>query len=426
MPQDADFALGCRNTFNYFHFLTETLPQLTVLDEIEFQGRIFLHFPNHPEKTRPFVLGFIRALFPELADRLVLERAPRDYPRVLTAFSFQWAYFQFPSQVVGSLDPLAPSDLSWHGHTGSRTTRAVLAMNSVESSLLSLRARGLAAVEHRAFDHLPKRVYICRKTGEARDRKLRGEAALLELLTVFGFEAVALEDLSPLDQIALMARAEIVVTAHGAGLANMVFANRDATVIEIGTLQTAQIRWGDFWPAAHVSGCRYVSFVADHDCDNPLEVPDFNLVGLVPVHLSERGLGRLMAFVATLCGHAPRLDRAEDVARLAMQLLRAGHVERADAVLERHRDMQHGHAGLCLAQADVHKARGEWGAELIALYEARQADPSRWQTLAQVLWCARRLNKVEVQVWAIRVLQAEFPDRIAELAKGRDWVQQLL
>lgn len=425
-PHGVDFAISCRNTFNFYHFLTETLPQLTVLDGLAFTGRVRLHFPNPPEKTRGFVMAFIEALFPELAGRVELERAPRDYAQVLSAFSFQWTYFQMPPSVVGSLDGLARSDLSWHGHRGSRTTRAVLSMNAVDSGLCALRERGLRAIAGRDFGHLPRRVYIARLPGQARDRQMQGEAALVELLEAFGFTQVALETLSPLEQIALMAQAEVVVGAHGAGFANMLFASPETTVIELGTLQTAQLRWGDFWPVAHASGCRYVTFIADHHHPEPFEVPDFKTDGIVATDLSARGLGRVMAFVAAVCGRVPQLGRAEDVARLAGHLLRSGHLAQADAVLDRHRDLVPQSADLCLVQADLHKARAEWGAELIALYAARQADPSRWQTLAQVLWCARRLEKTEVQVWAIRLLQAEFPERIAELAKGRDWVRQLL
>lgn len=426
LPKGVDFAIECRNTFNYFHFLTETLSQLCVLDGLDFTGRVFIHFPNAPEKTRTFVRGFIDALFPELAGRVVLERAPKDYARVLSAYSFQWTYFQMPPSVIGSLDGLAQSDLSWHGHRATRSTRAVLAMNTVESTLLALRARALRAIAGRDVSHLPKRVYIRRAPGQARDRQMQGEAALVELLEAFGFTALAFEDLTPLDQIALMAGAEVMVSAHGAGFANMLFANPQCTVIEIGTLQTAQIRWGDFWPVAHASGCRYVSFIADHHTETPLDVPDFASAGIVPARLGKKGLGRVMAFVAALCGHTPRLTRAEDVARLAGQLLRAGQTDRAEALLDQHGDLRSGDVALCLAQADLHKARAEWSAELIALHAAWAADPTRWQTLAQVLWCARRMGKIPVQVWAIRLLQSDFPDRIAELAKDRDWVQQLL
>lgn len=426
LPADADFAIESRNTFNYFHFLTETLSQLCVLDGLAFRGRIFIHFPNHETKTRGFVRGFIDALFPELADRVVLERAPKDYATVLSAFSFQLTYFQMPPSVVGSLDTLAPSDLSWHGHRATRTTRAVLAMNSVDTSLIALRNRALHALKGRDFSHLPKRFYIARSPGHARARQMRGEAALTDLLDAFGFARLQFEDLSPLEQVALMAQAEVMVSPHGAGFANMLFANPEATLIEIGTLQTAQSRWADFWPVAHAAGCRYVSFVADHDNPSPSEVPDFATSGIVPAHLTDRGLGRVMAYVAALCGRVPRLARAEDATRLAGQVLRTGHLAQADAVLTRHRDMQGADAALCLVQADLHKARSEWGSEMVALHAAWRLDPTRWQTLVQILWCARRLGKPEVQIWAIRLLQADYPDRIAELAEGREWLQQLL
>ena len=97
-----------------------------------------------------------------------------------------------------------------------------------------------------------------------------------------------------------------------------------------------------------------------------------------------------------------------------------------EAVLQRHPDLQDANADLWLIRADLHKRREEWGSELIALHAAWQADPTRWQTLVQILWCARKVEKPEVQVWAIRLLQSDYPDRIAELAKGRDWVRQLL
>jgi capsular polysaccharide biosynthesis protein len=426
LPVGADFAIACRNSFNYFHFLSETLPQLCVLDGLGFTGTVYLHFPNAPDKTRGFLLGFIQALFPELADRVVLERAPKAYPQVLTAFGFQHSYFQLPPSVVGSLDPLAPSDLSWHGHLATRSTRAMLAMNAVDSSMIALRARGLRAIAGGNYSHLPRRFYISRAPGQARDRQMQGEAALTDLLDAFGFARLAFEDLTPLEQIALMAQAEVMVSAHGAGFANMLFANPQATVIEIGTLQTAQTRWGDFWPLAHVSGCRYVSFIADHATDMPDQLPDFASDGIVPACLTDRGLGRVMAFVAALCGHVPRLARVPDVARLAGQLLRTRHLEAADRVLTAHADLMPGQAALLLLQADLHKARGAFVEELVALHAAWAVDSTRWQTLVQILWWARRLDKPELQVWALRLLQADFPDRCAELARGRDWVQQLL
>jgi hypothetical protein len=36
LESDLDFAVECRNTFNYFHFITEFLAQLYVLDGVGF------------------------------------------------------------------------------------------------------------------------------------------------------------------------------------------------------------------------------------------------------------------------------------------------------------------------------------------------------------------------------------------------------
>lgn len=418
LPETIDFAIECRNTFNYFHFMTETLCQLCVLDGLRFRGRIFIHFPNHESKTRAFTQGLIAALFPEFAGRVIFERAPKEYPQVLSAYSCAAAFHQMPPSVIGAFGEVVAD--------GDRPARSVLAMNSFDTSLLSLRNRALAAIEGKDFSHLPRKFYITRAPGQSRERRLKGEESLIELLTAFGFATLAFEDLAPLEQIALMARAEVMVSSHGAGFANMLFANPDATIVEIGTLQTAQLRWGDFWPIAHAAGCRYITFFADHDHPNPQTVPDFQTDGIVPVHLSDRGLGRIMAYVATVCGHIPTFAKAADVVRLGGQLLRSGHLTAAQALADRHASLDPDNADLCLFRADLHKAMGEWGNELLSLHNAWRADSTRWQTLVQILWCARKLEKPDVQTWAVRLLQADFPARIADLARGRDWVQQLL
>ena len=67
---DIAFAIECRNTFNYYHFITESLPQLTLLDTLGFQGNIYFHFPNQEDKQRPLAEAFVLALFPEFEGRV--------------------------------------------------------------------------------------------------------------------------------------------------------------------------------------------------------------------------------------------------------------------------------------------------------------------------------------------------------------------
>ncbi len=73
-----------------------------------------------------------------------------------------------------------------------------------------------------------ERLYIVRRGM----RRLTNEQDLLRMLDRHGFRAVELEKLSFLDQAALFYDAEAVVGAHGAGLTNLLFANR-ALVVEI-------------------------------------------------------------------------------------------------------------------------------------------------------------------------------------------------
>lgn len=69
------------------------------------------------------------------------------------------------------------------------------------------------------------RIFVARREGSrGRLRVIENEAELWHALKDLGFEKVHLEDLSFDDQIALFYDASIVVSPHGAGLSNMIFA----------------------------------------------------------------------------------------------------------------------------------------------------------------------------------------------------------
>jgi capsular polysaccharide biosynthesis protein/Tfp pilus assembly protein PilF len=75
------------------------------------------------------------------------------------------------------------------------------------------------------------RLYISRS--QTTSRRIRNEAAVLELLQPYGFQCVCLESLSVQAQAKLLASAEIVVGAHGGGLTNLVFCQPGTKVIEL-------------------------------------------------------------------------------------------------------------------------------------------------------------------------------------------------
>jgi capsular polysaccharide biosynthesis protein len=76
-----------------------------------------------------------------------------------------------------------------------------------------------------------ERIYVSREA--SRRRRVVGEASLRVMLEARGFATVRLEDLGWAEQIAIFRQAKVVVAPHGAGLANLVFADRGAQVVEL-------------------------------------------------------------------------------------------------------------------------------------------------------------------------------------------------
>lgn len=96
-------------------------------------------------------------------------------------------------------------------------------------SLEFLRASFLpAAAECRG---LGPRIYVSR--GPAASRPVLNEPALVEMLRARGFAIVSLETHSFREQVAIFRDARMVVAAHGAGLANLVFASPGTALLEL-------------------------------------------------------------------------------------------------------------------------------------------------------------------------------------------------
>ncbi|MBT0956454.1 glycosyltransferase family 61 protein [Alphaproteobacteria bacterium KMM 3653] len=417
--RDLPFAIESRNTFNYYHFLTETLCQLCSLDDLpEHRGPILIHYPN--SEPRAFALALVDALFPELAARVRFVRAPQKYARVLTVFNFRHAYYQTGPEVIPPVDDLAPSGWMWQGRRALRGSMGLLAQNSIDINLLRLRARALAAVEGGDYDHLPRRFWVGRSEEGARDRRMEGEAALLERLAPLGFQSVQFEDLSPLEQVAIMARAEVMISYHGAGFANMLFAAQTAHVIELGTLQTCVFRWGDFMPHAHASGCTYLSFFADHRAEDPKREPVFRVDGIVPVSLSDSGVDQVAGYVSTLLGD-PQIATRETLATTYEVLVKIGHGEQAETLLDAHQDWVAGDATLTRLKSECLINKGALEEALIALEEAYVLDPTRHMLLQRMFWVAHKSGQGEKLLEAMEEYKTRFPQKYAAFRKTLGW-----
>ena len=119
---------------------------------------------------------------------------------------------------------LVPSDLTVIPHPGHKAApwltdylRAALGFGAF--------LHGLDGPLHR------RKLYISR--GDAAGRRVLNEVDLLARLAPLGYEPVALAEMPILRQIATFACASHIVAPHGAGLANIVFADAASTLVEI-------------------------------------------------------------------------------------------------------------------------------------------------------------------------------------------------
>jgi hypothetical protein len=76
-----------------------------------------------------------------------------------------------------------------------------------------------------------KRIYISRENSP--DRKMVNEAELQILLRNYGFDVVCMEKYDLEEQMAIASNADIIVAPHGAGLANMIFADSGTSIFEL-------------------------------------------------------------------------------------------------------------------------------------------------------------------------------------------------
>lgn len=419
---ELDFAIDCRNTFNFYHFLTETLCQLCLLDGLDFKGRILIHSPS--DEVRGFIQMWVDTLFPEYAGRVKFRRSPKSYKRVLSAFNLRHFYYQTPEAAMPSLDPVAPKGWLWRGREADRNSQAILAMNSYDVMLLRLRERGLRAIEGMDTDHLPRRFWVARDAHGNRNREMRNEYALTEALRPLGFQIVYFEYLTPLEQIAIMFNAEVMISYHGAGFANMIFAGKDTHCIEVGTLQTALHRWGDFMPHALVSGCAYRNFFADFNTATPDVVPEILTEGLVPVALSLDGAAQLTRYARLLVSEETEPMSDADLLKWTRMLsdLKDWPALRKLLAPNRHRfDLS---IDLWTAWSMCCEHAEDYTGVFEALSEVFDRDPQRFAVLERMIWLTKRIERTDLTPALMRQHASHFPDRHTAFRGKLKWYQQ--
>lgn len=77
----------------------------------------------------------------------------------------------------------------------------------------------------------PKRIFVNRQ--KANCRKMENESAIIQIANKYGFTEVDFDNMTVAQQIATINNAEYVVMLHGAGMANMMFAQPGTKVLEL-------------------------------------------------------------------------------------------------------------------------------------------------------------------------------------------------
>lgn len=120
-------------------------------------------------------------------------------------------------------------------------------------------------IRERAY---PERIYVTRK--KAKYRKVANEQDVIALLENYNFSVVDFDDLTFWEQLAQMQAAKIIVAVHGAGVANVIFANPRTKILELlHEYKTPSAYRFPYWIASEVMGneyqCTFSSLIGDLD-----------------------------------------------------------------------------------------------------------------------------------------------------------------
>ncbi len=280
---ETPFAIDMRNGVNFYHFLTEALPQLALISRINSRAPIFMHMPVLANMNG-FVTAFVADLFPDTAARVTFTDQPRKYAQARFVYNHRHYLYQVSdARVAAEFAKLDPDD-AWHMFGADRRSRRLLLLRSTyDTGMRILREHVLNLLAERGIAGTSRRIWIARDLSRSNPRPTLGEDVLLKELKDREFDTVYLERMSPLEQIANIHAAKQIVGSHGAAFAHMLFAAPDASVVEVATPQTQIHRWGDFLGNAHVGGCRYTTVFGDveggHDRDNVVAIKH-GLVGV--------------------------------------------------------------------------------------------------------------------------------------------------
>ncbi|MDX2109029.1 MAG: glycosyltransferase 61 family protein [Verrucomicrobiota bacterium] len=188
--------IGGRN--NYFHFVTDFLPNLVALRMLP----DLLQMPMVFWSVSRYIAEFLDILGFGTKNTIVLDDLYKEGP----------GFYKFSDITMASPVPLPVG----------------LAM--VRDTFRNPNAKS------------PARIYIGRKQGQSvRSIRMINQNEVSRVLELLGFQTVFLENISVLEQINLFSNAKLIISQHGAGLTNCVFAPPKAVIVELMSDSTESI-----------------------------------------------------------------------------------------------------------------------------------------------------------------------------------------
>lgn len=180
-------------TWNYYHWMTEVLPKLAMLEQADITYD-YLYLPLD------------RSYMKETIELLGIDHEIIIDPNGL-------------HKCIQADELIVPSLVCSFCYTPR------FAIDFLRENFIPLAQK---SVDH---DRFAKRIFISRR--KASSRKIKNEDEVFALFEQYGFVRYNLEELSILEQVMLFYHAEFIAGEHGAGLTNIIFAQRKAHLIEI-------------------------------------------------------------------------------------------------------------------------------------------------------------------------------------------------
>lgn len=209
--------------FNYYHWITESIPRLLLVKEKLINLAVLL--PEHykkfdyvEESLKPFNLKKIVYI-------------PKNFKTIVR------------NAVVPQLKPIC-------------SNYSPTVTNEIRERYCSL------ALQNKATT-FGEKIYLSR--AKAHRRKVYNEQNVINLLKRFDFDVIMIEDFSFLDQLSIFSNTKFFISIHGAGLTNMQFMRSGTSILELHKRITNEHDHHSlcYWNLASSLGIKYFQQLCD-------------------------------------------------------------------------------------------------------------------------------------------------------------------